>query len=169
MCDERRSGLTPPQNIHLPVAVYGSLRPGELAYRQIQSSSNHLGLGEIEGFRLMVLDGLPMLTPADSKARVQLLQLEDVGYRVIGAFEPKDLYKWNEATVSTSTGRVQANVLVARDHIHPRSSEYADEWRSADDPMLVAGPVTVRRYSMRYSQTIVSGWAAALIKILTSG
>ena len=127
-----------PSNPELPVFVYGTLKPDELAFRQIQASVTEERPVAIEGFTLAVVDGIPYALPAtDSWIKGSLLRVDPSAYARISAYEQVPyLYQWRE--VETKVGK--ANMLVSsRREITRSRHELRDHWTVLDDTFMVHG------------------------------
>jgi hypothetical protein len=140
-----RSTLRPPSDPNLPMVVYGSLRKRELAHGQIEAHVDRVETANLDGYSIVVDDGLPFLEHvARGPCHVDLVWLMGSGYEAVCSFEPPRLYKWSTCQVQGHFGAVTANVLIARESLSDGADHDAGEWTSAGDPLLSSGLVAVR-------------------------
>lgn len=139
-----RAGLTSvgyPSRTHLPLFVYGNLKPGELGHGQIVKSVISSVEDSVEG-TLWERDGMPLLRlgRGDRIMGNMLAVASPAAYDKVAIFEPPTHYRWEIAT--TASG-IEANVLVAADGLNPASGgEDAlrdGTWSSARDPLFRHG------------------------------
>ena len=120
--------------------VYGSLKPGELGYRRIESCIAKSFPGQLDGWRLALRDGLPVVTRRpDStvngfvlEAKPDQLDALDLSIR---SFEDPNTYVESVATVTTPDNReLQVRVNAAK---HPNKSPLepvtSGAWSVSDD------------------------------------
>lgn len=128
-----------PKDRHLPLFVYGTLKPDELAFSQIEDVVIDSQPGNVSGFKLAVVDGIPYALPASTQESVlgALLQVKEEAYERVSTYEQVPyLYRWIEVTVS---GRA-ANMLVSRrTEITLSRHELRDSWSILDDTFMVDG------------------------------
>jgi gamma-glutamylcyclotransferase (GGCT)/AIG2-like uncharacterized protein YtfP len=128
--------MPPPEDLALPLFVYGALKPGLPAYEQLQGYVADARSAVVSG-QLWVRDGLPLLR-IDEPGEVYGFLLrwkpgsEMQAYNNVCLFEPRNHYQWS--TVTVDAGSV-ANVLLAR---RPKKANpvFLDScvWRLCDDP-----------------------------------
>ncbi len=133
-----------PLDTALPFFAYGFLRPGELAYHQIQEFVSAPPVEAAVRGRLWLRDGL-LLLELDQGARPSdgcLLRFRSDGarsaYQAISDLEPAGMYEWHATEVDTKQGPVRANLLVGVDLPGPDADEPESlaDWTSANDPLL---------------------------------
>ena len=120
--------------------VYGSLKPGELGYRRIESCIADSFPGQLDGWRLALRDGLPVVTTRpDStvngfvlEAKPDQLDALDLSIR---SFEDPNTYVESFATVTTPDNEQrQVRVNAAK---HPNKSPLepvaSGAWSVSDD------------------------------------
>ena len=143
----RSSSMDLPDNIHLPLFVYGALKPclpGYQCLRQfVGSSTEDAAPGE-----LYVRDGLPLLRVNEREfVEGWLLRWEngreEDAYSVVCDFEPRKHYKWEVVTLQSGQ---EANVLVIR-HERKGSPHHLSKrtWSLEDDPAFGPGLDEVER------------------------
>lgn len=101
-----------PENSKLPMFVYGTLKPGELAHSQIQDLVSMGQPAGVAGFNLAVVDGIPYALPAEDDGWISgsLLSVDVSAYQRVSDYEQVPyLYYWTE--VETNAGR--ANMLIS--------------------------------------------------------
>lgn len=141
------TSMNPPANIHLPLFVYGALKPGLPGFqclRQfVDSATEDAARGE-----LLVRDGLPLLRVNDRESIGGWLlkwkdRHEDDAYSVVCAFEPRKHYEWKAVTLQSGQ---QANVLVIR-YSQKGSPQPlpSTRWILTDDPAFGPGLDEVER------------------------
>jgi gamma-glutamylcyclotransferase (GGCT)/AIG2-like uncharacterized protein YtfP len=128
--------MPPPEDLALPLFVYGALKPGLPAYEQLQGFVADARSVLVPG-QLWVRDGLPLLR-TDEPGEVYGFLLtwkpgsEKRAYNNVCAFEPRKHYQWS--TVTVDSGSV-ANVLTALDPDDGNPVFLPSPvWRISDDP-----------------------------------
>lgn len=141
MTSERAPGpLGLPPDPSRPFFAYGSLRPGGLAYRQIEAFVESSAKEEING-QLHIRDGLPLLTLGEGRGCAgHILNFKSgsnrEAYEVVCKFEPKEHYRWG---TFGSTG-FEVNVLLARSPNQGGVEALEEsEWTIEMDTMLSHG------------------------------
>jgi|GEM_PF-1511199 len=136
----------------LPFFVYGTLKPGQLAYRQVEALVESTVEAELHGYELLVRDGLPGIRKVPYGAHVEGVVLfpnatgRDEFLKVVARFEPtKDLYTRPEpVTVETDDGPIQVltHLMKSPGKSHAGLAFEGSAWGLADDPLFaVALPV----------------------------
>jgi len=120
--------------------VYGSLKPGELGYRRIESCIADSFPGQLDGWRLALRDGLPVVTTRpDSTVNGFVLEAKpeqvDALDLSIRSFEDPNTYVESVATVTTPDNEpLQVRVNAAK---HPNKSPLepvaSGAWSVSDD------------------------------------
>lgn len=135
-----------PERPELPYFAYGLLQPYELGYRQVKSFVRSQWRASIAG-ALNSRDGIPMLSlDGPGKVHGWLMEFHDpaeTAYSAIGAFEPRDLYRWGEVVVDDGT---PANTLIGRTKTGSRPLE-EEQWSGRDDPVFTHAMRVVRGVS----------------------
>ncbi|MEU8337887.1 hypothetical protein [Micromonospora sp. WMMA1976] len=144
--------LLPPQDQDLPLFVYGSLKPGELAFGLIKPFVDYGRLVEATAAGVIRLrDGLPLLDSlAAGRVRGFLLFFRagkaDEAWSLVTDFEPGTQYSWETTEAVTDDGRrVAANVLAGTKLQRGVSGDPLLEWSARHDPVLGEGLAEVRR------------------------
>ena len=143
--DESSSGLSLPQDLSLPLFVYGSLKPGMPAFESISKLvMDSPESAEVVG-TLYLRDGLPLLFLGGSKkikGYVLKFDPEKSGYEQVCAFEPKTQYQW---TTYVTTNGLRVNLLTGKkiQQGNAVASDFAD-WQLKDDPAFGEGLPVVR-------------------------
>lgn len=147
-CNERyeSSGMNLPQDLSLPLFVYGSLKPGMPAYESIAGLVVGSPMRDHVAGTLYLRDGLPLFFLKDSRkisGYVLKFDSSSLGYEQICAFEPKSQYQWEEA--ETANG-LRVNILIGKEISkgNPVVCE-SDEWQLVHDPAFGEGLPVVRR------------------------
>lgn len=137
-----------PPSLDLPFFAYGFLKPGELAYEQIEA---HVGssVEAATSAELHVIDGMPILRAnARGLVRGYLLDLDPEGFDAVGAFEPSTHYQWTEVVLGEPEG-ARAWALTAAEsgslRIPTDGSAFVDHWTAATDPVFAYGLPSARR------------------------
>lgn len=142
-----------PPDTTLPFFAYGFLRPGELAYHQIQEFVSTPPVEAVVRGRLWLRDGL-LLLELDQRARPSdgcMLRFRPDGarsaYAAIADLEPAGMYEWHTAEVDTKQGPVRANLLVGVDLPGPDADkpESLAHATSANDPLFNEALAEIRR------------------------
>ena len=143
--DESSSGLSLPQDLSLPLFVYGSLKPGMPAFESISKLVlDSPESAEVVG-TLYLRDGLPLLFLDGSKkikGYVLKFDPEKSGYEQVCTFEPKTQYQW---TTYVTTNGLRVNLLTGKkiQQGNAVASDFAD-WQLKNDPAFGEGLPVVR-------------------------
>ena len=143
--DKSRSGVSLPQDLSLPLFVYGSLKPGMPAFESISKLvMDSPESAEVVG-TLYLRDGLPLLFLDGSKkikGYVLKFDPEKSGYEQVCAFEPKTQYQW---TTYVTTNGLRVNLLTGKkiQQGNAVASDFAD-WQLKNDPAFGEGLPVVR-------------------------
>jgi hypothetical protein len=108
-----------PPDLRRAFFAYGLFKHDELAFDQISQFVTTHEPAALPSAAMRVRDGLPLLDPSirGDGVRGDVLTFNDPqeAYRVIGEFEPRDLYRWGRpVSVVARSGNVTVNVLVGR-------------------------------------------------------
>lgn len=133
--------MTPSGGVHF---VYGTLRPGELAYNQVAQFVKNSAEATVDGWELAVRDGLPLIRPHPTSAvegdvLFPVPESEAGLADAIQAYEGTALYRPQVVKASTLAGPISATAYIG---IAPNkgSPVVIDRpWQSVDDPLLSAG------------------------------
>lgn len=151
------AGVGPPSRPDLVLAVYGAYQPGELAFRTIEPHVSRRYPAKVLDHVLVIDDGLPFAEESrGGSMEVHVLDVDTLGYGIVSAFEPGDLYRWSTCTAETRDGRqVAVNILVSRRSLSGHADYPHEPWSSAQDPLLSAGLIAVR-------ELVIDACAAAI-------
>jgi len=112
--------------------VYGSLKPGELGYRQIEHLIDDHEPARVSGYRIWIRDGLPGLKEGQNHDGVDghLLYSKEGKeielQSVIESFETEKIYKFDEVEVSNSSNLcVTATATI---FMRPQERDEVFEW-----------------------------------------
>lgn len=126
----------------VPVFVYGSLRPGELAHRQIASLVGSTEDGEALAYGLSVRDGLPFMHRAAGLTVSGVVLWAEAGrteelLRRVRDYEGNDLYSERSIEVRLRNGKlIRAQTFVGRKPGRGRAIPLDGRWSSAEDPLF---------------------------------
>jgi gamma-glutamylcyclotransferase (GGCT)/AIG2-like uncharacterized protein YtfP len=147
------------QPLHVPLFAYGSLRPGQLAYRQIERYVAAKSEAELHDFTLYVRDGLPfahessgnrvlgqLITPRSDEA-AQF-------WTVVDDYEPSDLYWRRDVTVRTTEAMLPAVAYLGRSITKGAPVAVGETWSAADDPLFGEGLRALRRLAQSHFETV---------------
>lgn len=140
--DSLAEPLPLPRHTNLPFFAYGLLKPGELAYGQIERFVDEEPIKSTVAGGLWVRDGLPLLSPGgEHTVRGRLVRFHAhraaEAYRKICAFEPGNHYQWKEVTVLETRERAWA--LVGIEPSRASVYDHDGEWTVRKDPVLSEG------------------------------
>ena len=128
-----------PTDRDLPLFVYGTLKPDELAHGQIENLVVDARPGTVSGFKLAVVDGIPYALSTGSQDSIlgALLSVQAEAYERVSTYEQVPyLFRWREVKVSGTA----ANMLVsARTDITLSRHELRESWTIVDDTFMVDG------------------------------
>lgn len=141
--------LSMPDDIRLPLFVYGALKPGMPAFEQIKDYIKNPPCSSRVCGALYVRDGLPLLFQDNTSHYVEGFLLDwtfgknDHAYQTVCEFEPKEHYKW---TKTTTFSGIQVNVLLGRYFANgnPQKLENSSCWKISDDPAFGGGLAAVQ-------------------------
>ncbi len=132
--------------------VYGSLKPAELGFRQIEHLIDHHEPAQLKGYRLLVRDGLPAIgnDKSETKTVDGHLLYAKVGEEselasVIEAFEKPDNYYVQDVEVINDSGisvQAAANFLKYPKNGNPEFIE-SSSWSVCDDAYFRYGLPTL--------------------------
>ncbi|WP_158289915.1 gamma-glutamylcyclotransferase [Micromonospora sp. S4605] len=142
--------LGSPQGRFLPLFVYGSLKPGELAFGLLEPLVSRHVEATVAGV-IRLRDGLPLFDSSTSgRVRGSLLSFPADGaeeaWQIVAEFEPAAQYRWKTTEAMTADGQsITANVLAGVKLQHGISGDPVPEWSASQDPVLGEGLAEVRR------------------------
>ncbi|WP_446216284.1 gamma-glutamylcyclotransferase [Micromonospora sp. IBHARD004] len=142
--------LRPPQDRVLPLFVYGSLKPGELAFGLLEPHVDRHVEATVAGV-IKLRDGLPLYaSSAAGRVHGSLLFFSadkaDEAWQIVADFEPRAQYGWDTTEAVTEDGRtVTAKVLAGKRLQDGVSGDPIREWSARHDPVLSEGLAEVRR------------------------
>ncbi|WP_433493646.1 hypothetical protein ACQP26_19785 [Micromonospora sp. CA-248089] len=148
--DGARRKLGPPRDRNRPLFVYGSLKPGELAFGLIEPLVGQHVLATVTGV-IKMRDGLPLLDHlAAGRVHGSLLffpaDKADEAWQTVADFEPVAQYAWSTSEALTEDGQsITANVLAGAKLQRGVSGDPVQEWSASHDPVLGEGLAEVRR------------------------
>lgn len=127
-------------NINLPLFVYGALKQGEVAHRIISPLLSKSPVKAwVEGFELLVVDGIAIAIEADGQSiEGELMYFEnaELAYKRITDFEDvPDLYHFEEVIALGES----ANLLIASDKALKSRHDKITNWTGAQDGLLAYG------------------------------
>jgi hypothetical protein len=138
-----------PRKLALPFFAYGSFKPGELAFTQIENCLDKPPIAAIAPGSLKVRDGLPLFDyHVDGGAILGFIltfrqEKRIMAYETICRFEPKELYSWKD--VSLTSPPVRANLLVGKKPLKGRPHDIeGNEWSFRMDPVFQYGLPIIR-------------------------
>lgn len=145
--------LSLPQNLDLPFFAYGSFKPAELAFTQIERFLGQQPTPATASGSLKVRDGLPLLDDRGGGTVHGFLftfkkDRCSTAYTTICGFEPKNIYFWKEALLSSPT--LLTNLLVGKklDRGRPHDLE-GNSWSFRLDPVFNYGLRVVEDTAMQ--------------------
>jgi hypothetical protein len=140
------------EKVSLPLFVYGSLKPEEIAFSQVEEFVENWIPAELEHFSLCVRDGVPFIKPENNwKVQGFLLfakhQQEERFYQVVEDYEGTRLYVLDKVTVissqSSSTQHqprdnalISACTFVGRRVFQGNPEALREPWTSIRDPIF---------------------------------
>jgi hypothetical protein len=145
--EEERTLLSLPNDQELPFFAYGSFKPGELAFSQLEAFLDRPPVIAEASGALKIRDGLPFLVDAEgAKIDGYLLYFKDGSrsnaYKKICEFEPRTIYSWEIRHLVTPG--TQANLLIGKvpnggaDHLEDQI------WSFRLDPVFQYGLLVVK-------------------------
>jgi hypothetical protein len=123
--------------------VYGSLKPGELGFEQIEGLISNHSAAELPDFALYVRDGLPVIRKSVAGEMVcgVLLDIcdgmEDEFWRLVTEYEGTTNYKLENSLAVSSDGKVLlAGAFIGRKMNHGNPEKLNSSWVSKLDPIF---------------------------------
>ncbi|MFI8804614.1 gamma-glutamylcyclotransferase family protein [Micromonospora chalcea] len=143
------------------IFVYGSLRRGELAYRQIALLVSRIDRANIPGYGLYVRDGLPFITEVrggwvrgDLLTASTLEGADDLRHKV-QKYEDGSLYIERRLRARTETGdEVDAWAYVGRGPSKGNPQPHEQQWSSVDDPLFRGGLDGIFAIAKRHLESV---------------
>ncbi|MEU2169032.1 gamma-glutamylcyclotransferase family protein [Micromonospora chersina] len=143
------------------IFVYGSLRRGELAHRQVAALVSQIDSAEVTGYHLYVRDGLPFIDKVrGGLVRGDLLTAStiegaDILRRKVQTYEGDALYSEQRVRARTETGdEVEAWAYIGRSPNSGNAEPHEQQWSSADDPLFRGGLDGIFAIAKRHFETI---------------
>ena len=155
-----------PENINLPVFVYGLLKPGMPAFEMLRTFVEGEPKKDTAKGELYVRDGLPLLF-LNNVANVDGYVLswksgqQKKAYQLICEFEPDKHYMW-EGVGTTSGIRVNLLKVRFRSKGNPQPL-ISKSWNITDDPAFGEGLKTVRASLVDLKNNIGSSGIGKLV------
>lgn len=140
------------KNRGLPFFAYGSFKPGELAYRRIETFLEDEPVHATAQGSLWTRDGLPLLlndgigTVSGYLLRFRKECSEDA-YQAISDYEPRQYYKWRRKTLRNPI--LPANLLVLTDSNFAQIEVESGTWSFTRDPLFTEAMKLVLEISRR--------------------
>jgi hypothetical protein len=123
--------------------VYGSLKPGELGFEQIEPYVSDFREADLPNFALYVRDGLPIIrksAPEESVAGVLLTISEGTQeefWRIVGEYEGTTNYKYQDSLTVISRGKeLLSGAFIGRKMGKGNPEGLNSPWTSKQDPIL---------------------------------
>ena len=123
--------------------VYGSLKPGELAYEQIENHVATAQTAEVRGYSLYVRDGLPLINQSSATESVIGVLLSVVPsaieefWEIVGNYEGTTNYRRDDfVTISLPDGDVIGTAYIGRKMNKGHPEELHGPWTSKQDPLF---------------------------------
>lgn len=123
--------------------VYGSLKPGELAYEQIENYVASTQTAEVRGYSLYVRDGLPLINQSSATETVTGVLLnvipsaQEEFWEIVGDYEGTTNYKRDDfVTISVSGGDVVGTAYIGMKINEGHPEELQEPWTSKQDPLF---------------------------------
>ena len=147
----------------LPLFVYGTLKPGQLAYRQVEALVESTLPAKLHGYELLVRDGLPGIRKAGVDAYVEgelLMPYPDKNdefFRVIRSFEPARLYTAPQnvtvVTVRGGIGQAVTHCMRKPDKSNPGQLFEGSSWGLEDDPLFAVALPVIREQTLTFQSS----------------
>lgn len=131
-----------PDDMNLPLFVYGIFKPGQLAYHNIKDYVKEFkedsGMGSLKE-----KDGVPIFFPSNNGLQIKgyVIRFEsnkiNEAYEHLKQLEPEEIYEWK--TLYTESG-VTVNCLTGRREVRgERDLEHFTDWDGKYDPLFTYG------------------------------
>jgi hypothetical protein len=129
-----------PDDPSLPFFAYGLLKPGELAFPQVERFVISEKRATAPG-TLWLRDGIPLFDPeGDGEVDGRLLWFDatriEEAWSIVTSFEPATQYRWSVVEAHAQREREPANVLEGRQLQDGTSGENFEEWSAGRDPIV---------------------------------
>jgi gamma-glutamylcyclotransferase (GGCT)/AIG2-like uncharacterized protein YtfP len=123
--------------------VYGSLKPGELGFEQIEKMVSNYSAAELHNFALYVRDGLPIIgKPAPGESVHGILLTINVGmkeefWRVVTEYEGATNYKLEDSLTVIADGKeILSGAFIGRKMSKGNPEKLFSPWTSKLDPIF---------------------------------
>src|SRR5665213_1172320 len=143
----------------LPFFAYGALKPGELAYEQIEHFVSSVVPASTAGV-LVLRDGLPVLRDGSGEVEGYLLTFTEAGrdaaWATVCSFEPRSQYFWKPMQVEAGGHTLSANLLMGKSPDKGSAGDPVASWSTANDPLFSEGLTATRKMAAEIAATGVS-------------
>lgn len=141
------------------IFVYGSLRSGELAHRQLESIVGKIEPADLRGYRMYVRDGLPFIADdREGMVRGEVITAARPGTALlekIRSYEPRALYAEQRVRVRVVGGEeIGALAFVGKSPNKGHAVQIQESWSSADDPLFRDGLDGIFRQARVHLETV---------------
>lgn len=127
---------------NLPLFVYGSLKPGELAFGQVKDLLAGDKPSFIDGFELKLRDLMPLVQRAAGKQKLSgfvltpKVEYQDIFYQTVQRYEGNN-YELTTCPSTNNLGEtVEVNLFVGRSTEYGGAEHFEGEWTGNRDPLL---------------------------------
>lgn len=127
---------------NLPLFVYGSLKPGELAFGQVKDFLAGNERSFIDGFELKLRDLMPLVQRVAGKEKLSgfvltpKVECQDIFYETVQRYEGNN-YELSTCLSTNNLGEtVEVNLFVGRSTEYGGAEYFEGEWTGNRDPLL---------------------------------
>ena len=126
----------------MPLFVYGSLKPSEIAYKQFSTRIERFEEASLKGFQLYIRDLMPVVSRSNNADKVDgflLYPKKDEGdffYKQVMEFEGENYQLESIQVIKDELTEINANVFVEKSDLFGRKEPLNRPWSSLTDPLL---------------------------------
>ena len=127
---------------NLPLFVYGSLKPGELAFGQVKDFLAGNERSFIDGFELKLRDLMPLVQRVAGKEKLSgfvltpKVECQDIFYETVQRYEGNNYELTTCPSTNNSGETVEVNLFVGRSTEYGGAEHFDGEWTGSRDPLL---------------------------------
>jgi len=127
---------------NLPLFVYGSLKPRELAFGQIKDFLAGNEPSFVDGFELKLRDLMPLVQRAPGKEKLPgfvltpKVEYQDIFYETVQCYEGNNYELISSTSTNNSGETIDVNLFVGRSTEYGGAEYFDGEWTGSRDPLL---------------------------------
>jgi len=127
---------------NLPLFVYGSLKPGELAFGQVKDLLVKNERAFVKGYELNLRDLMPLVKPTDRNVELPgyiltpKVEFHEIFYETVTQYEGNNYELISCTSANELRETFEVNLFVGRTTDYGGTEHFEGEWTSNRDPLL---------------------------------